>query len=433
MPVLLICSKNCILVTKILLCKQMKNYIERLHVKNIGLFDELTVEFSPNVNIIIGANSTGKTSILKCITFCFNTNSLNTSRARIGADFWIDTLNEGIKARVGSSNIVDSDQAYRQFIPTRWESPPVEVENLDNLKTFYPWEDNSFNLYAIGAYRYFEYQQINGMIREGKGKERKDSYNQSNTQSLDQAFLPNVKQWMINRYFVIEKDWAYVEKHNWEKVMNFLPKMSPQNVNGFKFSRIERDLEPIFSVNNKECYLEELSGGFKSILSIIFSIVDWCEGVNEGELGYIENACGTVLIDEIDAHLHPEWQSTVVKSLKTLFPNIQFILTTHSPYVIANAEQNEIINIPNHNGTIDLSPLNKSYQGWTLSNITSDLMGVIHNEPNNIEELIIELDKALDKKDKNGFDDNILKLKELLHPNDSIIQVYEIKRSAIFL
>ncbi|WP_164672451.1 AAA family ATPase, partial [Vibrio cholerae] len=46
------------------------------------------------------------------------------------------------------------------------------------------------------------------------------------------------------------------------------------------------------------------------------------------------NGYGIVLIDEIDLHLHPKWQQTIVQKLENTFPNIQFILSTHSPLVL---------------------------------------------------------------------------------------------------
>lgn len=406
----------------------MEKYIKKLHIQNIGLFDSLNVEFSPDINIIIGANSTGKTSILKFITYCLSNHNMNHTRFRANAEYWIDFISSGKKYRSGSTNVVDSDQAYMQFNITQWG----QVPKADCEQVYMPFGQVPYNLFAIGAYRYFEYKRIDGMKREEKGATRKQHYDSKNCEYLEKPSLPAIKQWMINRYFVTEKDWAEVEKSNWESVISFLPNLVSNNQK-FQFSRIERDLEPIFLLNGKECYLEELSGGFKSILSIIFSIIDWCEGVNEGELGLVSNACGTVLIDEIDAHLHPEWQLSVVSNLKKLFPKVQFIVTTHSPHVVLTAKENEIIRIPPHNGRIDISPTKKTYNGWQISDILNDLMGVTEPDELQANELLSAIDSAISEKNKEVFESELQKLKELLHPNDPIIKIYEIKRSKLFL
>lgn len=59
----------------------------------------------------------------------------------------------------------------------------------------------------------------------------------------------------------------------------------------------------------------------------------------------IDEATGIVMIDELDLHLHPKWQRHVVNDLKTAFPNIQFVVTTHSPFIVQSLEQSELVNL----------------------------------------------------------------------------------------
>jgi predicted ATP-binding protein involved in virulence len=119
--------------------------------------------------------------------------------------------------------------------------------------------------------------------------------------------VPDIKQWVVNRFFMADKDWAVTEEQNWAAVIANLNRLTESDTE-FSFNTIERDLEPSFWLNGNKTYLEALSSGFKSVLAIVFSIVEWIETTNEGEQASIANAKGTVLIDEIDAHLHPSWQ-----------------------------------------------------------------------------------------------------------------------------
>ncbi len=201
----------------------------------------------------------------------------------------------------------------------------------------------------------------------------------------------------------------------------------------FKFSRIERDLEPMFLINNNECYLEELSSGLKSVLAIVFSIIDWIEGVNEGDKALINKATGTILIDEIDAHLHPNWQETIVQDLRKFFPKLQFIFTTHSPHVIASAQKNEVIKIPDHNGTLKIKPSKNNFNSWEIENILDDLMDVQVNNLSEIDKLIENLDIAFDKKNLLLYEEKLIELKNNIHPNDPILKVYEMKKSRLLL
>lgn len=64
--------------------------------------------------------------------------------------------------------------------------------------------------------------------------------------------------------------------------------------------------------------------------------------------GNAAEGSGIVLIDEIELHLHPQWQLTVIESLRKTFPNLQFIITTHSPQVLTTVRRECIRNLPTH-------------------------------------------------------------------------------------
>jgi predicted ATP-binding protein involved in virulence len=65
---------------------------------------------------------------------------------------------------------------------------------------------------------------------------------------------------------------------------------------------------------------------------------------------------GIVLLDEMDEHLHPRWQKSLVPTLRRLLPNVQFIATTHSPLAIVNARENELYATQLHNAVAELVP-----------------------------------------------------------------------------
>ncbi|RKZ53824.1 MAG: AAA family ATPase [Candidatus Parabeggiatoa sp. nov. 3] len=89
-----------------------------------------------------------------------------------------------------------------------------------------------------------------------------------------------------------------------------------------------------------------LSDGQRTILTMVADIAYRAAVLNShlGEKAALETP-GIVLIDEIDLHLHPEWQRTIVEQLKTSFPKIQFIATSHSPIIIQSLKPGEVINL----------------------------------------------------------------------------------------
>lgn len=89
--------------------------------------------------------------------------------------------------------------------------------------------------------------------------------------------------------------------------------------------------------------VDQLSDGIKNMLAMVADIAYRCYHLNP-HLG-VEAALkakGIVLIDEVDMHLHPKWQQTVIQGLTTAFPNIQFVVTTHSPQVLSTVAKDSI-------------------------------------------------------------------------------------------
>ncbi len=84
------------------------------------------------------------------------------------------------------------------------------------------------------------------------------------------------------------------------------------------------------------------------------------------------------------------------------FPKLQFIITTHSPHLIASAKANELLIIPEHDGTLQLQPSEKTYSGWNTDQILEELMGVKSLTNKTYAELI---EKSLDLIEKNNIED----------------------------
>lgn len=92
-------------------------------------------------------------------------------------------------------------------------------------------------------------------------------------------------------------------------------------------------------VSDRLCGLDELSSGFTSLVKMIQAIVSgYAAFTNEVQLRHVR---GVVLIDEIESHLHAEWQAKIIPKLKALLPNTTFFIATHSPLVLAQLQEGE--------------------------------------------------------------------------------------------
>lgn len=109
---------------------------------------------------------------------------------------------------------------------------------------------------------------------------------------------------------------------------------------------VELKLAPRISVDGPDgtLLLSQLSDGEKRIFSMI---VDIARQLSRRERGWrdIGNAPGIVVIDEIDCHLHPKWQRMIVKALEDLFKGCQFIVTTHSPFIVQAIPERNVIQL----------------------------------------------------------------------------------------
>ncbi len=103
-----------------------------------------------------------------------------------------------------------------------------------------------------------------------------------------------------------------------------------------------------------------LSHGYQAILAWLADLVGhvlW-EARVDGRTGYIHphDMEGLVLVDELDLHLHPAWQVGLIGALKRTFPNLQFVVTTHSPMLLSSLEADEIVVLEQDPETGDVRP-----------------------------------------------------------------------------
>lgn len=116
-----------------------------------------------------------------------------------------------------------------------------------------------------------------------------------------------------------------------------------------------------------------LSDGVRAVFSMAADIAFRCTKLNP-QLG--ETACretpGIILIDEVDQHLHPAWQQTVLDTLQAAFPMMQFVVTTHSPQVVSSVP-NECVRIVGRNGSV--SHVCRQTQGVESQDLLAEVFG----------------------------------------------------------
>ncbi len=83
--------------------------------------------------------------------------------------------------------------------------------------------------------------------------------------------------------------------------------------------------------------IEALADGYQATITWVMDMLGWA--LLHDDKVFLKEISGIVLIDEIEHHLHPIWQLSIVSILKRVFPKVQFIITTHAPLVAANCRK----------------------------------------------------------------------------------------------
>lgn len=157
-------------------------------------------------------------------------------------------------------------------------------------------------------------------------------------------------------------------------------------------------------MNGEILDIMQLSDGYKTLLSLIIDLAARMALANPQMPNPLETPA-TVLIDEIDLHLHPQWQHRIIGNLLAAFPNAQFILTTHSPYIVAS--------VNNHLMRHHINDF--SFE-------KDDLKSIVPLDPNYLKAYFLnkdnEVDDLMDKEVK-LIDD------KLIHPFNDLSEIYE--------
>lgn len=141
------------------------------------------------------------------------------------------------------------------------------------------------------------------------------------------------------------------DDHLLDRVQNFVNKsdLLPQ---GARIAEVTAKGVRFVDGNGCNVPVEELSDGFRSILSLTFELIRQMAQVygDDGVFDATDSAIiampGVVLIDEIDAHLHPTWQRRIGPWFRKHFPKVQFFVTTHSPLICQAAEHGTVFRLP---------------------------------------------------------------------------------------
>ncbi len=380
--------------------------IEKMTIDNICGIKHLELNFNEGLNLICGENGVGKTTILKAIAHQF----------LYGKDNFIKRHSSSEKGIVeillfGSTSSVKYE--IKDFVPGDVYNSTTKYVELSN------------NVLLFSSSRTIEYLKISALPPVGSIED--DKFHSSN--QLSNGVDKNIKSWFVSNFLFsnVPKSLNEYQKNNLElsiAVFNLLD-------SNLTVETVKSDFEIILKQKDNEIYFEMLSDGYKSCIFILLGIIKEIE-YRFPDINAIDFN-GLIMIDEIDVHLHPQWQAKLVSVLKETFPNAQIIATTHSPSVLQNAMTEEIIPLYKaENGDVHIKELHLGeygLQGWTLEEIMKDVMGMQSTTSELYAQTIKKFNKAMNDEDQEEILKNYEILKKMLHPQNPMLQLLDIQVS----
>ena len=297
-------------------------YVSNIRLENIRCFDNETLSFINHNSrndiipwtIVLGDNGTGKSTILRCIAMAL---SGETSASGLLRELSGELIRKGKESGVIEVTLCNYDGSNEKTSKTTLCRTPRNEEELEQ------WSDaNSKDDIFLCGY---------GANRRSIGTPPPDKY--SPLEAVFTLFNYESAQLLAPEtiiYRILRK--GYEEEQLLNDIASFL--MLPKGSIRLGDSGIE-----IKGPWGDYVGLGGLGDGYSAIFALIVDILGWIMFFRGGEPIPGNEVTGVVLIDEIDQHLHPEWQKRIVRLLRDGFPNVQFIVSTHAPLVAIGAAE----------------------------------------------------------------------------------------------
>lgn len=367
-------------------------YIKTLKIKNLRSLADVELELNtpstpdlkfPNVNVMLGGNGLGKTSVLRAAVLATLGPLLSASSGYVP-----DTLIRrppGVKtqraidklppASIESEVTVEPGELGKLKLPgelrlttfvealgttqrLRWECRPERAAKSVEIAQF-DERARAFFVVGYGATRRVE--ASTRVDESARTKSRLRRYERVSSLFEDHIGLMPLSYWLPG--------YSVRNRGRYGQVLRLMNELLPEACRiEAKATKTATGTEHLFRMNGVTVPFRALSDGYRAYVGWIGDMLfHVCMGAGTGVK--LSEMRGVVLIDEIDLHLHPEWQRVVVPTLAEALPRVQFIVTTHSPLVVGSLQSGNLFLLAEENGATIVRRLPERVHGKSAEQI----------------------------------------------------------------
>ncbi len=404
-------------------------YLKKIHIENYKAIEKIDFNLKPGVNLLIGDNGAGKTSVLEGIAVALGGLFVNVAGVST-KNIVKDDVRMNVKPMGDSSTTIEYCEPVLAGCTLHvtegqnftWNRIKEEVSathtKIDDKNVCIWMKKLANNSDSVLPMISFQSAARAWRVRRGdfgtelkkKLDDRRCGYIGCLDSSMD---VKSIQQWCLKQEIVRSNKGTVREYEMFKNIVaSFMKEINELDKIPSIYYSPQFD-ELVYKDDKVEMPISKLSAGYQSLLWMIMDLAYRVCMLNP-ELKNREQITGIVLIDEIDLHLHPKWQWNVIDALRKTFAGVQFIIATHSPIVISSSKDAHLILLDDAK---NVSYLPDCY-GYEVEDVLRYRQESV-SRPKGVKSLVDEIETAIDDIDFDKADAALERLKSMLGDNNS--------------